>query len=207
MNTLQKIGKKYIFNLLQKLKMNKLQNGEKKYVTFEDLEFVEKYPGLPAWNIGKREQARVDFENGWGVSVIRGNSWTDGHAFEIAVMRDGDLRYDTEVTDDVLQFDSIEDLNACLRDIQNLDENGIIRDSKEKERAKVKRHIEQRKAQIKKARALRCNIVKRHPEEKVSGGALADEIAHNVVSGKEKRTITLELGAEIRRRKALESSK
>lgn len=72
------------------------------------------------------------------------------------------------------------------------------------EKRAVKHHIEERKYQILKSRKLRKKLEKRNPMEKVSGVALADEIAEDVISGKEKRTITPEVGAEYRRRKAFE---
>jgi len=68
----------------------------------------------------------------------------------------------------------------------------------------LKKNIERCKAQIEKSYQIRKGLEKRHPEEKVSGAGLADEIARDVISGKEKRTITPEVGAEIRRWKAFE---
>lgn len=64
----------------------------------------------------------------------------------------------------------------------------------------VKEHIEQRKQQILKSRQLRKAI--EEDEGKLSGTVIADKIAEDVISGKEKRTITPEVGAELRRRKA-----
>lgn len=64
--------------------------------------------------------------------------------------------------------------------------------------------IERNKQNILKSRKLRKEIQKRHPEEKISGTVIADKIAEDVISGKEKRTITPEIGAEIRRRKIAE---
>lgn len=188
--------------------MSKLEKKEKEYFTFEDLEFVERRPAKPEYGLDSDEQALLDFKNGWGVSVIRGGLLTDECEFELAVMRDGHINYDTEVTDDVLRFDSVDELNACLRDVQDLDENGVIQRPKEKDcSADVKQHIERRKAQIKKARVLRRELEKRHPEERISNVALADEIAEAKISGKEKRTITPEVGEEIKRRKAFEHTK
>lgn len=184
--------------------MNKLQETEKKYVTFDDLNFREKYPAQPDLYMSSCEQARIDFENGWGVSVLRGDSYTGGAAFEIAVMKNGEISYESEITNDVKRFDSISELNDCLRDIQNLDENGVVQRPKEKNREEIKMHIERRKAQIKKARNLRKQIEKRNPMEKFSGVVLADEIAKDKISGREKRTITPEVGMAIRYEKALE---
>lgn len=68
----------------------------------------------------------------------------------------------------------------------------------------LKKNIERCKAQIEKSYQIRKGLEKRYPEEKASGAGLADEIARDVISGKEKRTITPEVGAEIRRWKAFE---
>ena len=67
-----------------------------------------------------------------------------------------------------------------------------------------KRGIQKRKENIRHTQKVRKEILKRHPEEKVSGVVMADEIARDMISGKEKRTITPEVGREIRRKKALE---
>ena len=64
--------------------------------------------------------------------------------------------------------------------------------------------IEKRKENIRTSQLLRKAILKQKPEEKVSGVVMADEIAKDVISGKEKRTITPELGREISRKKAIE---
>lgn len=68
----------------------------------------------------------------------------------------------------------------------------------------IRKHIEERKENIKKSHQLRKCLKKQNPTEKVSGVVLADEIARDVISGKEKRTITPGVGVEIRRKKAME---
>ncbi|MBO5441618.1 MAG: ankyrin repeat domain-containing protein [Alphaproteobacteria bacterium] len=70
--------------------------------------------------------------------------------------------------------------------------------------AMKKSSIQKHKESIRHTQKVRKEILKRHPEEKVSGVVMADEIAKDKISGKEKRTITPEVGREIRRKKALE---
>ncbi len=68
----------------------------------------------------------------------------------------------------------------------------------------VRMHIEGRKETIKAVQQHRKKYLERYPEEKVSGVGLADDIARRVISGKETRTITPEVGAMIKRKKAFE---
>lgn len=182
-----------------RLEMNKLQKTEKEYATFDDLDF-QLLPKGRACNPNAKN-AQIEFENGWGVSVVTDfPEYTNGYLFEIQVLRDGKFNYESEITNDVKRFNSISELNDCLLDIQDLDENGVIQRPKDKNRDEIKRHIERRKAQIKMARNLRKQIEK----QKVSDVALADEIAKDKISGREKRTITPEVGMAIRHEKALE---
>lgn len=171
---------------------------EKNYKTVDDLKFEE-------WHSAQM-RAEHEFENGWGVSVIANSTLAKKYNafFEVAVLRNGHMDETTEVTKEFELFSSIEELNNCLRDIQDLDENGIIQRPKEKNHDEIKKHIEQRKVNIKKSRQMRKRLEKQNPMEKVSGVGLADEIARDVISGKETRTITPEIGAAIKRKKAFE---
>lgn len=64
--------------------------------------------------------------------------------------------------------------------------------------------IQKRKENIRQSQKVRKEFLKIQPNEKVSGVALADEIAKDKISGKEKRTITPEVGREITWRKVRE---
>lgn len=180
--------------------MKNSSDNTKDYITYKDLVFK--------LNNHRISQARVDFTNGWGASIIdwdRSSRRFDFyHGYELAVMRNGMICYNSEVTDDVIHMDDISELNSHLRDIQDLDENGFIRRSADntKNSTETRIHIETRKKQILKSRILRKEIEKR--EGTVSDVVLADEIARDKISGKEKRTITPEVGAEIKRRKTAE---
>lgn len=105
--------------------------------TFEDLVFNphKHLEGL---------QARMDFENGYGISVVRlktamtGNTMIDftvgmkqrdeGYAsytsnedeWEVAVIKNGDICYSTDITDHVLGYQSKEDVTEVMKKIQLL---------------------------------------------------------------------------------------
>lgn len=82
---------------------------------FKDLDFKPAPHGFGV-------QAREEFPNGYGVSVVRSQHTYGGDRglFELAVMKDGALCYDTPVTDDVLGYLSEEDVTKALRDVQAL---------------------------------------------------------------------------------------
>ena len=84
--------------------------------TFADLEH------LPHPNHGNGTQARMDFENGYGVSVIRSSYSYGGDRglYEMAVMRDGDIDYSTPVTDDVLGHLSEAEVTEHMAAVQTL---------------------------------------------------------------------------------------
>ena len=67
-------------------------------------------------------QYLFSFPNGYGASVLR-NSFTYGGKrglYELAVIFDGDLCYDTEITDDVLGYLTVEDVLNTLEKIKKL---------------------------------------------------------------------------------------
>ena len=73
--------------------------------TFNDLEF-EPHPS--AW-IGIDEyrdakQAKITFENGYGVSVLFGSRfYSNGKdTYEVTVLYDGSITYNTDITDGVM---------------------------------------------------------------------------------------------------------
>lgn len=82
---------------------------------FEDLEFKKSI-----WNNGI--QARVDFENGYGASVVRHDNSYGGKdgLYELAVLKDGDLCYDTPITSDVLGFLNEAEVSTYLMQIEQL---------------------------------------------------------------------------------------
>lgn len=87
------------------------------YKTFYDLEFKE-HARMPLYST----QARMDFPNGYGVSVVTGQyAYTDENGpYELAVMRNGELCYTTPITDDVLGYLTAEDVTRIMKQIQDL---------------------------------------------------------------------------------------
>jgi hypothetical protein len=84
---------------------------------FKDLEFVE-HPS----HIGG-VQARIQFENGYGVSVVKTNYSYGGKdgLYELAVLsEDGEITYNTGITDDVMGYLSPEDVTDVMSKIQAL---------------------------------------------------------------------------------------
>lgn len=75
--------------------------------------------------IGYREQYIYDFDNGFGASVIRHRYSYGGEdgLYELAVLKDGHLCYDTEITSDVCGYLSEEEVNELLHKIEALPED------------------------------------------------------------------------------------
>ena len=87
--------------------------------TFQDLEF-EQINDAP-FMVGKR--SRIHFENGYGVSVVSHTYSYGGKngLFEIAVLdKDGNLTYDTPVTNDVIGYLTEEDVSDVMKQVQEL---------------------------------------------------------------------------------------
>ena len=86
---------------------------------FEDLEF-DQLNDAP-YMVGKK--ARMHFDNGYGVSVVS-HSYSYGGRdglFEIAVLdKDGELTYDTPVTNDVIGYLTEEEVSGVMKEVQSL---------------------------------------------------------------------------------------
>jgi len=82
--------------------------------TFKDLEF-KSHP------IGNGVQARMDFDNDYGVSVVKFNgSYGYPNLWEVAVMYKGSLTYNTPITDDVLGHQNDQDVTDIMERVQTL---------------------------------------------------------------------------------------
>lgn len=86
---------------------------------FQDLPF---FPINDApFMIGKK--ARMHFDNGYGVSVVS-HSYSYGGRdglYEVAVLdEDGDLTYNTPVTNDVIGYLTEEDVSDVMKQVQEL---------------------------------------------------------------------------------------
>ena len=85
---------------------------------FQDLPF---FPINDGFMVGKK--SRMDFENGYGVSVVSHTYSYGGKdgLFEIAVLdKDGNLTYDTPVTNDVIGYLTEEDVTDVMKQVQEL---------------------------------------------------------------------------------------
>lgn len=83
---------------------------------FEDLEFK------PMLNHDNGIFVRVEFPNGYGASIIK-SPYSYGGAqdlYELAVLYDNMITYDTEITNDVLGYLTSEDVTKLLERIEKL---------------------------------------------------------------------------------------
>ncbi len=85
--------------------------------TFKDLVFEQSEPELNG------VKARIDFDNGYGASVIK-NAYSYGGSagfYELGVTKDNQLHYDNPVANgDVIGWLEEEEVSKLLIDIQNL---------------------------------------------------------------------------------------
>ena len=82
---------------------------------FKDLEFVP-HP------MGSGVQALIEFENSYGASIVR-TPYTYGGGeglYELAVFKDGQLTYDTPITDDVIGYLTEDGVTQLITEIQLL---------------------------------------------------------------------------------------
>lgn len=87
---------------------------------FEDLVFKKKLPDLKDRDFGT--QATVTFKNGYTASVITGSGAYGGEQglYELAVLKNGHLCYDTPITDDVIGHLTPDEVTALLVRIEAL---------------------------------------------------------------------------------------
>ena len=94
---------------------------------FKDLLF-KKHPN------GFGFQSVMEFENGYGVSVVCGQFFYCSpkknlpdasmyHTYEVAIMEGGSLTYDTPITDDVLGYLTPTEVTDVMKQVQSLVEN------------------------------------------------------------------------------------
>jgi hypothetical protein len=85
--------------------------------TFNELNF-QQHP------MGMGKQCIVQYSNGYGASIVQGPHTYGGPngLYEIAVFgKDGQITYDTSVTNDVLGYLSEQEVEKTLMDIKNLE--------------------------------------------------------------------------------------
>lgn len=85
--------------------------------TFNDLKFDRTVTPL-----GFMERARLQFSNGYGISVVRGTYLYGGDEglYECAVLKDDELCYDTPITDDVIGYCDENKVNEIIKLIEEL---------------------------------------------------------------------------------------
>lgn len=86
--------------------------------TFDDLKF-EYFCNNPDW---KFKAAKMHFPNGYGVSVLLGNEfYSNGvDTYEVGVLKDGALCYDTPIANDVLPNRTKEEVTEIMKEVQKL---------------------------------------------------------------------------------------
>lgn len=84
---------------------------------FNDLKF--KTDSSP---FGFMERARLQFPNGYGISVIRGTYSYGGDEglYECAVLKNDELCYDTPITNDVIGYCDEDKVNEIIKQIEEL---------------------------------------------------------------------------------------
>ena len=90
-------------------------------MTFKDLDFKTSNTLKGVW-------ARVDFDNGFGASIISNDASYGGNSglYEIAVLRGDDITSATDVTDDVVGWLDDKDVTRTLNAISKLDKDGNL---------------------------------------------------------------------------------
>ena len=77
---------------------------------------------LPSRSTNGGVQYTTEFPNGYGASIVR-HDFSYGSKlglWELAVLKDGSICYDTPITDDVLGYLSEDDVNTTLAAIEAL---------------------------------------------------------------------------------------
>ena len=73
---------------------------------------------------GNSMEHRYEFSNGYGASVIQ-SEYSYGHEdglYELAVLKDGELCYDTPITGDIIGYLSADEVTEYLQRIEGLKE-------------------------------------------------------------------------------------
>ena len=67
-------------------------------------------------------QAKLEFDNGYGVSVVTGNFFytNDDEPYELAVTVGDRCVYDTGITEDVLGYLTMDQVNQYINEVKNL---------------------------------------------------------------------------------------
>ena len=96
--------------------------------TFKDLEFEMHPILLDAKSQDTKEifanskHAVMEFENGYGVSVIFGDQFCSNgiDTYEVAIIKDNHVCFDTPLTDNVLAYQNEDEVTEIMRKVQEL---------------------------------------------------------------------------------------
>ena len=98
--------------------------------TFKDLIFekhmiskgIERLPFAMRQRWANAKQATLTFDNGYGVSIVFGEAfYSNGiDTYELAILKDGKLCYDTYITDDVMGWLTEEQVTDIMKKVQGL---------------------------------------------------------------------------------------
>ena len=85
--------------------------------TFKDLKFEKPdHMGI--------SRARMSFSNNYGVSVVCGPFvYSNNGTYEVAILKNNGLCYDTPITDDVLGWQTPEQITEVMKELQGYKEN------------------------------------------------------------------------------------
>ena len=85
---------------------------------------ADKFPYPLNEKYGNAKHAIMNFENGYGVSVIIGKCFLSNgvDTYEVAVLYNGDITYNTEITNDVIGRLSENEVTEVMKQIQLLKE-------------------------------------------------------------------------------------
>lgn len=94
-------------------------------IGFRALQFVTQDFGLPdgmGMKYSASKRASYNFDNGFGVSVLFGTLYYSNgiDSYEVAVMRNGGVCYDSGITDDVISRISRYEVSEIMHKVQSL---------------------------------------------------------------------------------------
>lgn len=101
-----------------------------KIKTFEDLVFKPHSVSKEACNLPasirkewmEAKHAVMRFDNGYGISVVKGNMFHSNgiDTYEVGILKEGVLCYDTPITDDVIAYVNADEVSNIMKQIQEL---------------------------------------------------------------------------------------
>ena len=91
--------------------------------TFKDLKFETHHSSKSGISkFSESKQATMDFNNGYGVSVLVGSAfYSNGiDSYELAITLNGDLCYTSGISDNVMAYISKEEVTRVMIEVQKL---------------------------------------------------------------------------------------